>query len=160
MRIFGRRANQESAKEGVPPELKPYFDGNTTLRRLRLLAPLLVAIVLAAIIIGGSIWIRNHRAANNATQPSTNSQQATGPNQPSTNQPSQGSSANQPKTNSKPANTSPKTSPTPATTPEPSTSSELLNTGPGDGPLYAALAVAILGVLAYHVKQNRALRRG
>src|SRR5258708_36245419 len=69
MALFGRRANQQSTKPEVPPELRPYYDGASRGARLRhglgRLAPLLIAIILSGAIIGGAVWWRGkHQKAS------------------------------------------------------------------------------------------------
>ncbi len=153
MRIFGRKANTEPTKQDIPPELKPYFNGHPFWKWLGRAAPVIVAIVLAAGIIGGSLWLRDRRAAHNSTNTQTSQQSQT----PSTNNQTGTSQGNQ----NQPSSTT--ASPTDSTGGHPSStgtakpgSSTLLNTGPGDSAFAAALAAIAAGVLANYLRQRRA----
>ena len=187
MRIFGRKANQQSAKPDVPPELQPYFDGKTFRVRLRhtigRLLPLIVATsIVAAAILGAYLWrgrlngIINHSAKppkqSQTTQTANNTNQ---PNTPTPNAPAPGT------TSTPPVITPPTPSPTSTATPAPvatnqpshtSSSSSVSaptftttpistipNTGPGETALVASAGAALLGAFAYHLRQVRALKR-
>ena len=64
MRLFGRKANEQSAS-GVPPELQEYYRRPGARTRLRsaslLILPLLAFLAVLGVVIGGAVWLQHHK---------------------------------------------------------------------------------------------------
>ena len=181
MSIFGRKANQQSAKPDVPPELQPYFDGKSFGVRLRRVlskaVPFIVILILIAGVVVGGSWLIRYRSAlqpektHTTTQPKTAQKNGTSSKAPQIPAPS--ITPPQPATPSTPSTTptpSPATTPAPIqvtilTPPAPSTESQtsttttIPNTGPGETAFFIALAAAVIGAAVYHVRQLRTVAR-
>ena len=182
MRIFGRKANQQSASPAapnVPPELQPYYGRpslGTRLRRIGLFVlPVVAALALVVALIAGGMWIKNRSDENKpkvATSQSTTQKPAT--NNEDSNKPQNGSNPNQseesqPSSNSSnsPGSTNDSNS-TNESTGQPSASSNtssqsspsnIPSTGPDSGMYLVALAMAIAGTALAYLRQLKTIRR-
>ena len=173
MRIFGRKANSSSATPtapDVPPELRPYYDGQTrrarALHRLRQLSPLIIAVVLGAVIIGGAFWLRAHHMTPNNQTAENNAQISPGPTQSDQQQNKNNAQNNAAGSNSTPAvpntlnngtSAAPQNQP-PATSASPTTSQQtaaIPNTGPGASAVLIALGAGATAMLASYARQLR-----
>lgn len=170
MRLFGRRANQQSATE-VPPELQQYYGQPTLGTRLRraslFVLPILAFLVVLGVVLGGAIWLRHHKLSD---LPQTISRQTTkapkpAPNKasaPSTSEPSQSDQQSSQTTQpgqSQTIGSSQQTADN-TTQPQASTNSEatIPNTGPGEMTFVFAAMAALIGAAAFHIRQMRSAR--
>ena len=186
MRLFGKKANQQSAMADIPPELRPYYREQAVAARVRrTMVRVLVTVVALAILAGGGTWIGLHRhnlkIGTGSKHPAVTQQQfAAQPNapqrsgsQPNTSQSSSTNSSQTPVPNTPPSGNSPgsnashpsqpatgnSTPPAPDTSPQPATNpAPIPNTGPGGSVLVIGVVMAVAGVAAYRVHQKRTVR--
>lgn len=187
MRIFGRKANQQSTTPtapDVPPELQPYYGRPSLAMRLRrvglFVLPVIAALALIAALIAGGMWLRhrsdqssNKVATNQSTsqKPTTNSNQNQGSN--SSQSQNQGNNQSQPAA-PQPTNTSPNNSSSannstsqqpsgnaqqPGTNSSGATPANIPNTGPDAGMYLLALVMASIATVTAYVRQLKTVRR-
>ncbi len=162
MRLFGRKANQQSATE-VPPELQPYYGQpkrQVWWDRARLfILPVLAVVLLAGAAIGAVIWAHSHTISNPFHKSTSSSQTAR--NSPG----SDGSKKSQPPSSSATSGTSSQSpsssdnssqqSSSSAQTTASSSANNIPNTGPSDTALLISGMMGVLGMAAYHARQLR-----
>lgn len=62
MRLFGKKANQQSVMADVPPELRPYYREQAVAARVRrTMVRVLASLAVLAILAGGGTWTWLHR---------------------------------------------------------------------------------------------------
>jgi hypothetical protein len=160
MRIFGRKANQQSTTPSaaqVPPELQPYYGRpslGTRLRRVGLfILPVLAALALIAALIAGGMWLKhrsddsNHKVVAKSPTiqvPTTNNNQY------------QGNAQSQP-TEPQPANTAPGANS--VSSPSDQSSTNIPSTGPSSSVYVLALIAAVFGTAAAYIRQLKIARR-
>lgn len=150
MGLFGRKANQQSTKSDVPPELQPYFDGKSFPARVRRVlssaAPLIISLIIIAGIIAGGVWLLRNRSANTKNEQQTTTQTQTTLRQGSPTQITPSPS---------PAGSTPEST----TTPTASAESAIPNTGPGEMAFITAALATVFGMAIYYIRQIRLLGR-
>src|SRR5579884_3956038 len=71
MRLFGKKANPQSAKSEVPPELQPYYDPSSQPSRPTKLSrrSLLVIAAILLVVVGGTLlglWLHGSNSSHNS----------------------------------------------------------------------------------------------
>lgn len=168
MRLFGRRANQQSATE-VPPELQQYYGTPTVGTRFRraslFVLPIVAFLVVLGLVLGGAVWMRHHRLSDlpqvisRQSSKSPAKSEPSSPSTPTTTQPGENSQPTD--QNAQPAqsgvgasgqqvagNTSQSSTPASSQAPIP-------NTGPNGSVLVFSAATALISAAAFHLRQVR-----
>ena len=185
MRIFGRKANQQSTTTpgpDVPPELQPYYGRpslGVRLRRIGLFVlPVVAALALIVALIAGGMWLKhradesNHKVATNQSttqKPATNNNQQNGTSQTENNSQSQ-SNGSKPSNNSTDntnsangsssgSSSTSQQSENSSTNGQASSSSNIPSTGPDSSMYLIALATAIAGSAVAYARQLKIARR-
>jgi flagellar basal body-associated protein FliL len=161
MALFSRKSSATTTVSDVPPELQPYYAPSSHQNRL-LILPILVLIIVVSGIVGGAIWLHDHKLSDLFGH-TTNRRSAT---QTVSNTPKTGASTSQPSATTQqvtvPVTASSTTDPIPQTAaPGPSSTNQpaIPNTGPDSTVLIASLTMSALGAAVWRTLQIRRATR-
>lgn len=172
MRFFGKRANRQSTKSEVPPELQAYYTPEAPRRRWRRAALFVLPVLALLLLIGGILWAiaasRHQKVGDLFRRPSTSQQQqqgTTGNTAPATNRQAPGSTSQPSGGQPAPTAQQPQTGSTEnqqgaGQTSQTATPGAIPNTGPDEASLVGlAAATTSIGTTLYHAHQIRRAKR-